>query len=764
MVASSLSGSSEGDKEAEDTLNSHEIKDTIWNTQSRASVVSDASGVWIRHHLARMRSDTSNRTESGDWFEDSLRVRDWLCWRPRYHNSLFQQWEPKDLHLNALASRRLGFNTSWYDLNFTDQVAVLRDNLKSKHLSIDPNSRYMKMWDAVLLICQCVIAVVTPYEIAFLHQVELFGWLYFFNRLIDAIFLKDMILKFFLQVQVMGPHGLKWIRNPRRIARIYFTSWFLPDVLSMLPYDHLTDILPAGHGYDKLKVMRLLRLCRLIKLHRVLRASRLLRRLQNAITISSATLYLLKFFVVMFIACHWMACFWGFIGIFNATQLKCLDSMPAPHPEMMEYPSRRYFIDLPDDPQDFSLWYGYTWVVAFAANNAPGTSVNPCDSFTIYVAAMYWSVMTTTSIGYGDILPTSKLEYSVCTLCMLIGSIIWAYIIGAICTIISTMNPEQLEYDHALDDFNKMAQGINLPHKLRLRCREYIREGRWHKKMIRRKQVVANLGRSLQGAVSNVLSHQYMSSVWYLTAGSCVFRQDLSIRFMPTFYERREEIAAFGSLHVVERGLVARCGRVLVRGKCWGEDMIISLSDLQLQLLSIALTHTEIMSLGREDLWSILPDHPVESKIIRKAAVLMALRRALQIYHEDRLAGRISVGSEWIHELFDNTGPLDQKVGPHRKEVQPSVGVRLEQMQAQLDTITRLLQIQCCHRHLCKDVGLGSLMDEPKLLSATESSCMEESDAQDVPTERCRGHVWKNESHAEDVPMEKCTGHVWRQL
>ena len=37
---------------------------------------------------------------------------------------------------------------------------------------------------------------------------------------------------------------------------------------------------------------------------------------------------------------------------------------------------------------------------------------------TLYIMALYWSVMTATTIGYGDIVPSTDIERLVSTVCM----------------------------------------------------------------------------------------------------------------------------------------------------------------------------------------------------------------------------------------------------------------------------------------------------------------------------------------------------------
>ena len=43
----------------------------------------------------------------------------------------------------------------------------------------------------------------------------------------------------------------------------------------------------------------------------------------------------------------------------------------------------------------------------------------------VYSAALYWSTMTVTSIGYGEMLPVNSYERGVCSLFMLISGVLW---------------------------------------------------------------------------------------------------------------------------------------------------------------------------------------------------------------------------------------------------------------------------------------------------------------------------------------------------
>lgn len=57
-----------------------------------------------------------------------------------------------------------------------------------------------------------------------------------------------------------------------------------------------------------------------------------------------------------------------------------------------------------------------------------------------YVVCLHWSLMTLTSIGYGDITPTTHIEYIVSSMCMLTAGCTWAYIIGNACRVFNSLD------------------------------------------------------------------------------------------------------------------------------------------------------------------------------------------------------------------------------------------------------------------------------------------------------------------------------------
>jgi hypothetical protein len=70
-------------------------------------------------------------------------------------------------------------------------------------------------------------------------------------------------------------------------------------------------------------------------------------------------------------------------------------------------------------------------------------------------------------------------------------------------------------------------------------------------------------------------------------------------------------------------------GRCFSTGSCFGKDVILSNNNLRDIGDAIALTFVQTISLTQKDIFDLLPDYPMAYLVIRRAALGMALARAL---------------------------------------------------------------------------------------------------------------------------------------
>ena len=328
------------------------------------------------------------------------------------------------------------------------QVAV-GAQMMSKHkafvekspLVISPRTWYMRKWDLVTLILLLFTAVVTPVEVAFL-ETRLWSILFWVNRSVDALFVLDIFLNFF--VAIVDPLDGQLVFHHPTIIKKYLKGWFIIDVISVMPFDLLSFIFENGE-VGKLKILRVLRLLRLMKLLRILRAGRIFQRLETQYQIDYSRLELAKFVLLALLTSHWMACAFGIVA------------------------------DLED--ADYN-WMYYTAFNKYTENGLLTEGMDPrgvVSDTDIYFAAFYWSSMTMTTIGYGDVVPSTLIERIFCSIMMLVGAFAYGYIIGAVGNVITQANEKKNKFYALMGELNSFLDEGRLNRALRIRLREYFK-------------------------------------------------------------------------------------------------------------------------------------------------------------------------------------------------------------------------------------------------------------------------------------------------
>merc|ERR1719272_484167 len=96
-----------------------------------------------------------------------------------------------------------------------------------------------------------------------------------------------------------------------------------------------------------------------------------------------------------------------------------------------------------------------------------------CDPMVQYRSSIYFALVTMTTIGYGDVLPTTSSERYFTTVAMLVGASIFAYAITNMCTVVHNLNPSDVFYRGRMDELNDYMTFLRLPSVLKKKAMEY---------------------------------------------------------------------------------------------------------------------------------------------------------------------------------------------------------------------------------------------------------------------------------------------------
>ena len=255
-------------------------------------------------------------------------------------------------------------------------------------------------------------------------------------------------------------------------------------------------------------------------------------------------------------------------------------------------------------------------------------------SLDIYAAALYWAMMTITSIGYGDI-PVSASnppEQMIAVLWMLMSSIVWGFVIATLLNIANNSDPASFEFRQAIEELNTFVSRHGLPDDVRTRLREYFHESRSLVAQRSQLQLISVLSPKL---LEEVTVHAYvrgssLEHIVFLRGVESSLLAKVYLALQHSVYPPNEQVPP-GCLHMVTRGRVSYCGSTLRKGQTWGHDTLLTQQHMRLNACAHALSYVGVASITGEQLLAtaLEANDRVAYRQMRRYAALIALRRLL---------------------------------------------------------------------------------------------------------------------------------------
>jgi hypothetical protein len=258
------------------------------------------------------------------------------------------------------------------------------------------DSRARATWDLLIAGLVLITCWLVPFQVAFAAEVTLVGTA--LVLLVDAVFWADVFLNF---RTTFRRHGVE-VDSPTEIARAYRRTLLPVDLAANVPLD-LVVLLTTDATVGGVSLVLLIRLLRLLRLARLFVIFRRWRRRSRS---RAGAVRILRFVMVVAIALHLVACAWFL--------LPALEGSP-----------------------------NGSWVTR---QGIDGLSV-PAQ----YLRSLYWAVVTMTTVGYGDITPGTDLEHAFAIVVMLLGASLYAFAIGNIASLFTSLDAPRASFFGRLD-------------------------------------------------------------------------------------------------------------------------------------------------------------------------------------------------------------------------------------------------------------------------------------------------------------------------
>ena len=323
----------------------------------------------------------------------------------------------------------------------TNQTKLLsaKEDLTEGVCLINPYGTFKRVWETLKFLLLIYTFITLPMKVTFFsdsaNEIDMD---YIFEKVIDTVFLIDLILNFFTPVI----DKLDLTKSHKRIAVLYLKGWFTLDLLALIPFE---EIVTAAVGEENIgafkylvRIIKVLRLVRLVKLVRLFKSFDF-KNNENYIiawlgTNLKGTVFLLVLpnFLLIVFGVHVYSCVWYFLGESNT---------------------------------DNQSW--------LAISGFQDQSI-----LDRYVVTFYFVLQTFTTVGYGDIPSIVNNELIFRIVIMISGVLLYSLFSGQVVEYRSNKVSEDDIYSSKFYKLQDLKRKFQLPDSLCEKVLEQIRDNR----------------------------------------------------------------------------------------------------------------------------------------------------------------------------------------------------------------------------------------------------------------------------------------------
>ncbi|KAE9340885.1 hypothetical protein PF008_g10900 [Phytophthora fragariae] len=437
---------------------------------------------------------------------------------------------------------------------------------------ISPNGKFRVRWDLVSVTLICYNSVSIPFQLSFGASVaETISAIEYIQRVIDCFFIADILVNFASAYEEHGQIQVKLVK----IAKKYLKSWFLLDFISAFPLYYI-----QGSYFRIPQLARLFLLFRLFRLVRMLTITRILNRLDYALLLRSTVSSIFKFCMLVCFTSHWLSCFFFLISY---------------------------------DQDD-------GWVATMELEDK--------GMYDKYVTSFYWAIMTMTTVGYGDIHPTTMHERIFAIVAMIIGAWIFAYGITNVVAMVTNLNGPDSRFQLRMDELNDYMDARELPMQLRYEIREFYFNARIsaESKLVNEGKILAELSALLRSKIAFAINDSVLNKMPFFAGADHNFLMELALSMRMVCFPPLEEVILEGEIgeemFFIFRGVVeiVKAGvqlGLLGQKQYFGEMAILNQNCLRTATVR-TLCFCELRMLTREKFLIALAHYPTMKERIAR--------------------------------------------------------------------------------------------------------------------------------------------------
>jgi CRP-like cAMP-binding protein len=324
---------------------------------------------------------------------------------------------------------------------------------------------------------------------------------------VDAFFLLDVLLTF--RTAYFDDDGDHLVIVPTRIARQYIATWFVPDLLGSLPIDSIVrSFYHSQANFAFAKLLKVVRLVRLFKITRLLKIGYVTEFMEDYLGLSPAAINLFTMLAQVFFVGHLVACvLWGLSGVIVRTP-----------------------------------WWGHE--VETVHPPMAGSSL-----FSQYILSLYWTFTIMSTVGYGDIYPTTTPERLLNIFVILLGASMFGYMIANVSSLIQSLNSSDAVMNDKIASITEYLDEKQCPHKLQDAVIKHFRNFYKHASPFDVDTMLTRLPQRLANEVLLIHHANTLKNIAVLKyVENVTIRLYIFSLMKPVYYEPNEDIIQQGTV------------------------------------------------------------------------------------------------------------------------------------------------------------------------------------------------------------------------
>jgi hypothetical protein len=182
------------------------------------------------------------------------------------------------------------------------------------------------------------------------------------------------------------------------------------------------------------------------------------------------------------------------------------------------------------------------------------------NTITPYLDALYWTLTTLATVGYGDITPTSSAQKIYAMGVMIAGIGVTGFVVANLATLLANIDPARRNYSRSMERLSSFMYYRNIPAPLQQRIHDYY-EYVWEKRVdYDESDILLTLPPSLAVEVSMFLKRDIIERVPLFAGASDAFIREIASQLQPIIFTPGDYIIRRGErgtdMYFISRGTV----------------------------------------------------------------------------------------------------------------------------------------------------------------------------------------------------------------